>query len=83
MSATFPTPSHLCVCVCVCVCVCESERERERDGGGGGGSSELRTLLHNLVSWCFEPSQPQRITSGLIITQGFGFQAETDRQTNR
>ena len=39
-------------------------RERER---------ELRTLLpavvitNKLVSWCFEPSQPVRITSGLLL----------------
>ena len=31
--------------------------EREREGGGR-------------VSWCFEPSQPQRITSGLKTNLG-------------
>ena len=25
-------------------------------------------MMSELVKWCFEPSQPQRITSGLIIS---------------
>ena len=36
----------------------ERERERNREGDREMGEGEL-------VSWCFEPSQPQRITSGL------------------
>ena len=28
--------------------------------------NEIQLKDHNLVSWCFEPSQPQRITPGLI-----------------
>ena len=36
----------------------EDEEEEGGGRGGGGGVSEL-------VSCCFEPSQPQRITSGL------------------
>ena len=41
----------LCVCLCVCVfvCVCVC----------------VCMCFHELVSWCFEPSQPQRITSRL------------------
>ena len=33
----------------------EGERERESD------------KERELVSWCFKPSQPQRITSGLVL----------------
>ena len=28
----------------------------------------LSLVTLKLVSWCFEPSQPQRITSGLVVT---------------
>ena len=31
--------------------------------------SKNQSTTQELVSWCFEPSQPQRITSGLITTQ--------------
>ena len=27
--------------------------------------NKIRNIFSSLVSWCFEPSQPQRITSGL------------------
>ena len=31
-------------------------------------SKSCGTMIHNnCLSWCFEPSQPQRITSGLMI----------------
>ena len=57
----------MCVCVCAraCVCVCERERERER------GSIFCVWLLSSatmLVNWCFEPSQPLGIISGLKET---------------
>ena len=29
------------------------------------GYAHVAIQIHGLVSWCFEPSQPQRITSGL------------------
>ena len=35
--------------------------------GGGGWVSAC--CVHKLVSWCFEPSQPQRIRSGLLCPQ--------------
>ena len=41
----------------MCVGARVREREREREGE--------RERERELVSWCFEPSQPQRITSGL------------------
>ena len=31
-------------------------------------ANSLTTTVSQLVSWCFEPSQPQRITSGLTTT---------------
>ena len=41
-----------------------------RDGGGGGGVCQCleearEEKEERLVRWYFEPSQPQRITSGL------------------
>ena len=39
--------------------LCMRKNAMMTGGRGGEGESEL-------VSWCFEPSQPQRITSGLI-----------------
>ena len=60
---------RLCVCVCarVCACVwvCEWASERERES--------------EWVSWCFEPSQPQRITSGLNIPQVMFWKRERER----
>ena len=41
--------------MCVCVCERETERERERE-------RERETYL---VIWCFKPSQPKTILSGL------------------
>ena len=32
--------------------------------------SGVKDRVKQLVSWCFEPSQPQRITSGLRVKQG-------------
>ena len=34
----------------------------------GNASSQLSTSSAQLVSWCFKPSQPQRIISGLRET---------------
>ena len=39
--------------------VVSSNQNKKCRGGGWGGGGDW------LVSWCFEPSQPQRITSGL------------------
>ena len=55
----------MCVCVCVCVCVC-GEREGESDRFNIMPSLSRRTYLgeereRELVSWCFEPNQPQRV----------------------
>ena len=35
-----------------------------------GAATTLAVKVSWLVSWCFEPSQPQRITSGLIAVKG-------------
>ena len=43
---------YVCMHVCIYVSVCVCWRERGE-------------LVSWLVSWCFKPSQPQRITSGL------------------
>ena len=42
---------------------------------GGRGRERKHTYndrfdVTRLVSWCFEPSQPQRITSGLTMSRG-------------
>ena len=42
----------------------ETERERVRVREGEE-RARGRERERELVSWCFEPSQPQRITSGL------------------
>ena len=68
---------HVCVCVCVCVCVrvrvcviervcvCVRERKRETERGVRERESVLVTeRVSWLISWCFELSHPQRITSG-------------------
>ena len=35
----------------------------------GGGGEEIKNMTtRNLVSWCFKPRQPRRITSGLSET---------------
>ena len=62
-----------CVCVCVracacaharaCVCVCVCVRARTR--ACLYVYKRVRVLVCLFDSWSFEPSQPQRITSGL------------------
>ena len=47
---------------------CNTNRKNETDGKQGGHTRhkwQWNTTVGWLVSWCFEPSQPQRITSGL------------------
>ena len=39
--------------------------------------SQFTSIFGELVSWCFKPSQPQRITSGLTI---FGEDGEKSNQ---
>ena len=58
------------------------DRKRHFKGKGGGdegnskkkGQEKLVTIevkkRSYLVSWCFEPSKPQRITSGLMKKRG-------------
>ena len=50
----------------------KAARKHGKSSTGGSGEPEAETwtgaratLVKSLVSWCFEPSQPQRITSGL------------------
>ena len=56
------------VCVFVCVYVTQREREREcvREIDRARERMCARVCLW-LVSWCFKPSQPQRITSGRFL----------------
>ena len=61
----------------------EREREREREGERGRERARERDLL---VSWYFEPSQPQRITSGLPnskYNQGKDHSRERERERER
>ena len=44
--------------------VIEEEGKQGRGGGRGGGEEDAEGE-ELVVSWCFEPSQPHRITSGL------------------
>ena len=41
---------------------------------------KYNTKVSQLVSWCFKPSQPQRITLGLSITPRF--LTESDKATD-
>ena len=38
----------------------------------------LAKFLKRLVSWCFEPSQPQRITSGISLKRNSRPRLESD-----
>ena len=60
----------------IVVCNCLGHTESGREGREGGHRAHREVTETELVSWCFEPSQPQRITSGLK-------QRQTDRQTDR
>ena len=44
----------------------ERAREKKKGVGGGGGGEKEADIIE--ISWCFEPSQPQRILSGLRET---------------
>ena len=44
-------------------------------------AGQFRPMVDKLVSWCFEPSQPQRITSGLNIVMGSLNEIENTRLT--
>ena len=68
------------------------KRHRRRRTTRGRGSNDMRRkrkeekLVRQLVSWCFEPSQPQRITSGLGGQEERGHndrKRQTDRQTEK
>ena len=58
-------------------------KKKRKKKGGGGGWGVVREAFLQLVSWCFRPSEPEKIISGMKETfiQGYIFIVDRTNKT--